>query len=93
MFTLSLSLASVKAARFDTCFSPVTAWHGAPRVGQCHRFRLGVRQQKPVYTSPANNWATLSDKGDVDLLQLWSDLDPFTLVGTSIFSRGDPNSY
>ena len=31
------------------------------------------------------NWATLIEKGEVDLLQPWNDFDSNPLVGTSIF--------
>jgi len=46
-----LLLAYGKAAGLDTCFSPVTAYHGALRVGQYQRFRLGVNQAKSVNTA------------------------------------------
>jgi len=35
-----------------------------------------------VYTSPAENSASLNEKGEVDLKQPWSDIDPYPLAGT-----------
>jgi len=37
------------------------------------------------------NSDTVREKGEVGLKRQWSDLDPYPLVGTSIFYHGDPN--
>ena len=46
----------------------------------------GRSTYKPsVYTSPAEIWLPLTQKGEVDLLQPWSDFDTNPLVETSIY--------
>ena len=44
-------------------------------MGQYQRSMFGVSQHESGYTSPAENSATLKQKGEVNLKQLWSDLD------------------
>jgi len=65
-------------------FSPITAEHGARRVRQYHHSGLRVSRPKSVYTSLAQNSATLLEKGEVDLQQAWSDLDLHPPVETFI---------
>jgi len=61
------------------CEAPATRLNGWSR-------EVGVGQPKPfVNTSPAEILTALNERGEVDLLQPWSDFDPNQLVGTSIF--------
>jgi len=66
----------------------VFLWHQLHLSVEHHmrvnRFGLRVSQLKSAYASPTENSTTLYEKPEVDLLQSWSDPDPYSLIETSI---------